>query len=69
MHACIGLNLAAGALPKENSDSETHQYGIITLTAKKLIEFGASPDPDNPGIVDTSTIRNNWSSYPILFKK
>ena len=69
MHACIGLNLAAGALPKENSDSETHQYGIITLTAKKLIEFGASPDPDNPGIVDNSTIRNNWSSYPILFKK
>ena len=68
MHACIGLNLAAGALPKENSDSKTHQYGIITLTAKKLIEFGASPDPDNPGIVDTSTIRNNWSSYPILFK-
>jgi cytochrome P450 len=67
MHACIGVNLAAGNLPKEDSDPTTHQFGIITLTAKKLLEFGASPDKNNPGVVDNSTVRNNWSSYPILF--
>ena len=68
MHACIGINLAAGVVPKKNSDPTTHQYGIITLIAKKLLEKGVSPDKNNPGVVDTSTVRNNWSSYPILFR-
>ena len=67
MHACIGVNLAAGSFPKKDSDPETHQYGIITLTARKLLEYGAKPNPDNPPVVDTSTARNNWASYPILF--
>ena len=68
MHACIGINLAAGVVPKKDSDPTTHQYGIITLIAKKLLENGVSPDKNNPGVVDTSTVRNNWSSYPILFR-
>ena len=68
MHACIGINLAAGALPKEDTNPESHQYGIITLTARQLLDYGAQPDPDNLGVVDTSTIRNNWASFPILFK-
>ncbi len=68
MHACIGVNLAAGVVPKKDSDPATHQYGIITLIAKKLLEYGVTPDKNNPGVVDTSTARNNWSSYPILFR-
>ena len=44
MHACIGINLAAGVVPKKDSDPTTHQYGIITLIAKKLLEKGVSPD-------------------------
>jgi cytochrome P450 len=67
MHACIGVNLAAGIIPKEDTDPLTHQYGIITLTAKKLLEYGAAPNKNKPGVVDRSTVRNNWSSYPILF--
>ena len=67
MHACIGVNLAAGIIPKKDTDPLTHQYGIITLTAKKLLEYGAVPNKNNPGVVDRSTVRNNWSSYPILF--
>jgi len=67
MHACIGVNLAAGILPKDDTDPLTHQYGIVTLTAKKLLEYGAVPNKKKPGVVDTSTVRNNWSSYPILF--
>ena len=68
MHACIGVNLAAGVVPKKDSDPASHQYGIITLIAKKLLEYGVTPDKNNPGVVDTSTARNNWSSYPILFR-
>ena len=67
MHACIGVNLAAGIIPKKDTDPLTHQYGIITLTAKKLLEYGAVPNKNKPGVVDRSTARNNWSSYPILF--
>ena len=67
MHACIGVNLAAGIIPKKDTDPLTHQYGIITLTAKKLLEYGAVPNKNKPGVVDRSTVRNNWSSYPILF--
>jgi len=67
MHACIGVNLAAGIIPKKDTDPLTHQYGIITLTAKKLLEYGAAPNKNKPGVVDRSTVRNNWSSYPILF--
>ena len=67
MHACIGVNLAAGIIPKEDTDPLTHQYGIITLTAKKLLEHGAVPNKNKLGVVDRSTVRNNWSSYPILF--
>lgn len=67
MHACIGVNLAAGVIPKEDSDPLTHQYGIITLTAKKLLEYGAVPNKNKPSVIDRSTVRNNWSSYPILF--
>lgn len=68
MHACIGINLAAGALPKEDTDPNTHQYGIIALTARQLLDYNAQPDPEHPGVVDTSTIRNNWASYPLLFR-
>ena len=67
MHACIGVNLAAGIIPKKDTDPLTHQYGIITLTAKKLLEYGAVPNKNKLGVVDRSTVRNNWSSYPILF--
>jgi hypothetical protein len=66
MHACIGLNLAAGTLPRADSNAQTHQWGTVTLIALALLENGARPDPDRPGVVDRSTIRNNWSSYPML---
>ena len=66
MHACIGLNLAAGALPRSDSVVQSHQWGTVTLIALELLESGARPDPDRPGVVDRTTIRNNWSSYPML---
>ena len=66
MHACIGLNLAAGVLPRPDSDPATHQCGTITLIARALLDSNARPDPTDPGVVDTSTIRNNWARYPVL---
>jgi cytochrome P450 len=65
-HACIGLNMAAGALPRPDVDPATHQYGAVALIISALLNAGARPDPDEPGGVDTSTVRNNWLRYPVL---
>jgi cytochrome P450 len=66
MHACIGLNLAAGLLPRPDTDPRTQQWGTVTLIAHELLSCGARPDPQRPGVVDRSTVRNNWAAYPIL---
>ncbi len=65
-HACIGLNMAAGALPRPDTDPNDHQYGTVTLIIHALLQAGARRDPDDKGVVDTSTIRNNWLRYPVL---
>jgi len=64
-HACIGLNMAVGVLPRPNTDPETHQYGTVPLIIHALLTAKARRDPDDPGVVDTSTIRNNWLRYPV----
>lgn len=65
-HACIGLNMAVGALAKPNTDPATHQYGTVPLIIHALLQAGARRDPADPGVVDSSTIRNNWLRYPVL---
>jgi len=65
-HACIGLNMAAGVLPRADTDPQAHQYGTVTLIIHALLQANARRDPADPGIVDTSTVRNNWMKYPVL---
>ncbi|MBL8335128.1 MAG: cytochrome P450 [Rhodoferax sp.] len=66
MHSCLGLTLAAGSVPRSGADAREHHLGTVSLIARALMQHGARPDPANPGVVDRSTIRNNWSTYPIL---
>jgi hypothetical protein len=66
MHSCLGLTLAAGSLPRAGADAREHHLGTVSLIARTLMQHGARPDPAHPGVVDRSTIRNNWSVYPIL---
>jgi len=65
-HACIGLNMAVGAQQRADSDPEKHQYGTVPLIIHALLQAGARRDPDDRGVVDTSTVRNNWLRYPVL---
>ena len=67
MHSCIGRNLAAGVVPKEDTNPEDHHYGTVTLILKKLFENKAKPNPDDPPKMDEKTKRPNWGYYPIVF--
>ena len=72
MHACLGLNLAAGVLPKSGaheieSQTQERHLGTITLIAKALLDHGARPDPKDPPLKDDSTARDLWAVYPVRF--
>lgn len=65
-HACIGLNMAVGVQPRADTDPDKHQYGTVPLIIHALLQARGRRDPDDAGVVDTSTIRNNWLRYPLV---
>ena len=58
MHSSIGRNLAAGVVPKEDTDPIDHHYGTVALILNKLFEHNAQPDPDNAPKIDEKTNRD-----------
>jgi len=68
VHTCLGRDLDGGIVPKGAVDPAQHQYGIIALLAKAMLEAGAVPDPDRPAVPATHTARPNWGSYPVVFR-
>ena len=58
--------MAAGVLPRPDTDPATHQYGTLTLIIHTLMQANARRDPRDPGVIDTSTVRHNWLRYPLL---
>lgn len=69
VHSCLGRDLDGGVVPAPGATAETHQYGIITLFARRLLAEGARPDADDPPTEATYTKRPNWGRYPIIFDK
>ena len=67
VHTCLGRDLDGGVVPRADVDPDTHQYGIVTLLVRALLNEGARPDPNNPPVQDDNTERVNWGAYPILF--
>jgi cytochrome P450 len=68
VHTCLGRDLDGGIVPKGAVDPAQHQYGIIALLCKALLDAGATPDPHHPASTATHTARANWGSYPVLFR-
>jgi cytochrome P450 len=68
VHTCLGRDLDGGIVPKGAVDPAQHQYGIIALLCKALLDAGATPDPLHPASTATHTARPNWGSYPVLFR-
>jgi cytochrome P450 len=66
MHACLGLNLAAGTLPRADTDAARHHYGTVALIIRELLAHGLRPDPEHPPAKDETTARDLWGSYPAL---
>lgn len=66
MHACLGLNLAAGTLPRADTDPADHHYGTVTLVIRELLRHGVRPDPQDAPEKDATTARDLWGRYPML---
>jgi cytochrome P450 len=67
VHTCLGRDLDGGLVPRVGTDPVNHQYGIITLLAKALLEAGATPNPARPPVRATHTARPNWGAYEVNF--
>lgn len=69
VHACLGRDLDGGIVPRADTDPAEHQYGIVTLLVRALLDHGAEPDPDRPPVPDASTERPNFGSYPVILTR
>ena len=69
VHTCFGRDLAGGSLPGRSLDPDKHYFGTLTNLMRSLLSHDIRPDPDNAPIADDTTVRNNWSSYPVLIGK
>ncbi len=71
IHACLGMELAGGVAPELDGDGRvdptTHVFGAITTMASMLFVRGLERDPTRPAVLDTSTVRTVFSSYPVVF--
>ncbi len=67
MHACIGLNLAAGTFLRDHQvfDASSHQFGTLTLIVKQLLEHGVRLDPEHSPEKDMTTARESWLRFPV----
>jgi cytochrome P450 len=68
MHACLGRHLAVGVDPKPGTLPEMHQYGVVPLIVKGLLEAGVQRDPDDQPEKDEAVTRITWLRYPVMFR-
>ena len=64
MHACIGMELDGGTVPK-GPESE-HVLGTVPLMVTELLRHGLTHDPASPPVKELGSSRDHFSSYPVL---
>lgn len=66
-HACIGQELDGGLVDGDMSGGTTQRlYGTVAVMAHAVLRAGGRPDPSAPPVLDTTSTRKHFSSYPIL---
>ena len=63
MHACLGLNLAAGVLASPGEQPE--HMGTIALIVSALFDKNVAPDASQQAEKDATTNRDLWAYYPL----
>ena len=68
MHACLGKNLAAGALPAPGKelDMDRHQLGTVAWIAHALLQAGVQPNAEQAPALDQAIARETWLHYPVV---
>jgi cytochrome P450 len=69
VHACLGRDLDGGVVPRGEVDAASHQFGIVALLVRTLLDHGAEPDPADPPVRDRNTERPNYSRYPVILTR
>ena len=68
-HACVGRSLAAGMpLAITNLESEETEYGTLYLVTRALLSESIDFDPAQPPVIDESTTRKHFHSFPFVLK-
>ena len=68
MHACIGMELDGGTVPKDEGSGPglDHVLGTVPLMVRTLLQHGVRPDPDQLPTKDRHSKRDHFGSYPVL---
>ncbi|GGO79926.1 cytochrome P450 [Nonomuraea cavernae] len=66
IHVCIGQDLAAGVVPRADTDPDAHLFGLVPGAVQYLFNQGVRRDPANPPQRDAHTQRPYWGTYPAL---
>ena len=66
LHACLGQELAGGLEPAP-SELDHHLLGSIAVMAAAALTAGVRRLPDQPPVLDTSTTRTVFATYPVAF--
>lgn len=68
VHACIGMELDGGVEYDEGCPASDHLYGTVAIMVEALLAAGGRPDPTDPPVLDQSSSRRHFSSYPVVFE-
>lgn len=70
MHACIGMELDGGVYHTDDQQAASEPvFGTVTLMVHALLTNGARPDPGEAPTRDAHSSRENFSRYPIIFRR
>lgn len=68
-HACVGRVLAAGVpITVENVNNEDTEFGTLHMITYELLKLGIDLDPENPPVIDESTVRRHIVSLPFFLR-